>query len=79
MLYSIFAMPNESHGFSTPTEEEISQCAYLIWEREGRPADRAKEHWLQAETQLLACRAHEGWTNGAARPQPSPEPERKAA
>ena len=60
-------MHNEDHGFSTPTDEEIAQCAFLIWEREGRPAGRAREHWLQAETQLMACRAHDGWTNRSAR------------
>jgi hypothetical protein len=55
-------MPQEYNGFSTPTAEEIAHCAYLIWEREGRPVGRAKEHWLQAETQLLATRAHDEWT-----------------
>jgi hypothetical protein len=69
-------MSNEPHHFSTPTEEEIAQCAYLIWEDEGRPAGRAREHWLQAETQLLACRAHEVWTSNSAS---APEPGRKAA
>ena len=34
------------------THEEISQRAREIWEREGRPEGRAKEHWLQAETEL---------------------------
>ncbi len=55
-------MSQEHNGFSAPTPDEIAFCAYLIWEREGRPAGRAKEHWLQAETQLMATRAHEGWT-----------------
>jgi hypothetical protein len=72
-------MLNEHHGFSHPTEEEIAQCAYLIWEGEGRPAGREKEHWLQAETQLMACRAHEGWTNGATKPTVSAEPAQRAA
>ncbi len=44
-----------------PSRAEIAHCAYLIWEGEGRPCGREKEHWLQAETQLLACRAHDGW------------------
>jgi hypothetical protein len=57
-----FLMQNQLNGFSHPTSDEISFCAYLIWEKEGRPANRAKEHWLQAETQLLATRAHDGWT-----------------
>jgi hypothetical protein len=55
-------MPQEHNGFSAPTAEEIAFCAYLIWEKEGRPSGREKEHWLQAETQLLATSAHEEWT-----------------
>jgi hypothetical protein len=51
-----------------PTNEDIAYCAYLIWEREGQPAGRDKEHWLQAETQLLITRAHEEWTGN--RPAP---------
>jgi hypothetical protein len=45
-----------------PSFKEIASFAYLIWEREGRPAGREKDHWLQAETQLLATRAHDHWT-----------------
>jgi hypothetical protein len=55
-------MSNEQNGFQHPAWDEIAHCAYLIWEREGRPPGREKEHWLQAETQLLATRAHEEWT-----------------
>jgi hypothetical protein len=63
-------MPQEHNGFSPPTPEEIADCAYLIWEKEGRPPGRAREHWLQAETQLMACRAHDGWTEEKAQPRP---------
>jgi hypothetical protein len=55
-------MAQQLNGFSAPTEDEIAYCAYLIWEKEGRPKGREREHWLQAETQLMACRAHEEWT-----------------
>jgi hypothetical protein len=55
-------MSHQHNGFSAPTGDEVALCAYLIWQKEGCPEGRAKEHWLQAETQLLACRAHEGWT-----------------
>ena len=55
-------MSQNNNGFDAPTPEEIALCAFLIWEREGRPSGREREHWLQAETQLLACRAHDGWT-----------------
>jgi hypothetical protein len=36
----------------TVTHEEISRKAREIWEREGRPEGRDKEHWLQAEAEL---------------------------
>jgi hypothetical protein len=55
-------MSQEHNGFQSPLPDEIAYCAYLIWEKEGRPSGREREHWLQAETQLLACRAHEEWT-----------------
>lgn len=55
-------MSQENNGFAPPSQDEIASCAYLIWEREGRLSGREKEHWLQAETQLIACRAHDGWT-----------------
>jgi hypothetical protein len=32
--------------------EDISKRAREIWEREGRPEGRDKEHWLQAEAEL---------------------------
>lgn len=48
-----------------PTPEEITGCAYLIWEEEGRPEGREKQHWLQAEAQLLAAHQHEQWTKPA--------------
>ena len=35
--------------------ETIERCAYLIWEREGRPGGRALEHWVQAEAELFAA------------------------
>ena len=37
----------------TATHQEISLCAYCIWEQEGRPQGRALDHWLQAELQLV--------------------------
>jgi hypothetical protein len=43
-------MAQEHNGFSPASSEEIAFCAYLIWEKEGRPSGREKEHWLQAET-----------------------------
>lgn len=36
----------------TITYQQISQRAYEIWEREGKPEGREQEHWLQAEHEL---------------------------
>lgn len=30
-------------------ESQTRECAYAIWEAEGRPEGRAVEHWLAAE------------------------------
>jgi hypothetical protein len=62
-------MSNQLNGFQAPHQDEIAFCAYLIWEKEGRPSGREREHWLQAETQLLATRAHEEWTDPEKREQ----------
>ena len=32
--------------------DRIRQRAYELWEGEGRPEDRADEHWLQAEREV---------------------------
>ena len=45
-----------------PTEEEIASCAYLIWEQEGQPDGFHQIHWSNAENQLMACNAHEQWS-----------------
>ena len=31
-----------------PNENRIRECAYQIWESEGKPNDRAEEHWYKA-------------------------------
>lgn len=33
-------------------ERLIRECAYLIWNSEGKPEGRELEHWLEAERQL---------------------------
>lgn len=38
-------------------EEEIKARAYDIWEREGRPAGREREHWDQARREIEAEQA----------------------
>jgi len=30
------------------TEQATRERAYFIWEREGRPKGRARDHWMQA-------------------------------
>lgn len=57
-------MASDHDHSSPPTTEEIAQCAYLIWEKEGKQPGRDREYWMQAETQLRATRAHNGWTSG---------------
>ena len=48
------------------TQEEIAVRAYHLWEQEGRPLGRDKDHWQRAEHQLLDLhkqeeRALRGW------------------
>lgn len=45
-------------------EEKIRQRAYEIWEREGRPAGRAEEHWRQACLEI-GLEGHSGNPEGA--------------
>jgi hypothetical protein len=42
----------EVNAMSQPTEEEIKQRAYEIWERHGKPAGKEDEFWQQAEQEL---------------------------
>ncbi|MEE8272201.1 MAG: DUF2934 domain-containing protein [Alphaproteobacteria bacterium] len=37
---------------SQPTDYAIRDRAYHIWEREGRPQGRERDHWLQAAWEL---------------------------
>jgi hypothetical protein len=37
--------------------DEVALCAYLIWEKEGKPHGRDADHWFQAQTLLRAMRA----------------------
>jgi Protein of unknown function (DUF2934) len=37
-------MPERNHT----DEQAVRDRAYFIWEREGRPADRAHDHWYRA-------------------------------
>jgi hypothetical protein len=33
-------------------QQRITERAFAIWEREGRPNGRAEDHWLQAEKEI---------------------------
>lgn len=50
-------MKKTATSHHSPTSDEIAACAYQIYELEGRPEGRNLDHWLAAETQLLAERA----------------------
>jgi len=45
-------MPHEKQ--TNPSEDEIRTRSYLIWEREGCPEGKAREHWLRAKAELEA-------------------------
>jgi hypothetical protein len=53
----------------TETEHRIRERAHMIWEREGRPADRAEAHWMAASAEIAA----------EAAPAARPKPRRKVA
>jgi len=40
-------------GSDRNLEQAIRERAYLIWEREGRPANRAEDHWHRATNEAL--------------------------
>ena len=52
-----------------PTHDEISARAHRIYESQGRPEGKDKEHWLQAEAQLFAERKAQA-SKAAAKPAP---------
>lgn len=38
-------------------EQRIQERAYAIWEAEGRPEGREREHWQQAQHEVTASQA----------------------
>ena len=50
---------NVAKKFQPPTEEEISQYAYHLWESDGRVHGRDLDYWLQAKAHLTAHREYE--------------------
>ncbi len=51
-----------------PTEAQIRELAYRIWEQEGKPEGKDREHYFRAKQMLEAQEAGVG-----ARPAPAPE------
>jgi hypothetical protein len=49
---------------------QIRARAYEIWEEEGRPHGRAKEHWAQAEREFRAGESSESVEAGPAAARP---------
>ena len=47
---------NNHHTLVTAnyTNEDVALCAYLLWEKAGKPTGRDTELWLQAESELRA-------------------------
>jgi len=50
------------------SDDAIRNRAYAIWEREGRPAGRDFDHWVQAQVELAAEASNHRGTRSAAKP-----------
>lgn len=46
-------MPNSQHP-GIPTEEQIRDRSYLMWEREGCQHGKSEEYWQRAKAELVA-------------------------
>lgn len=51
-----------------PNDEAIRDRAYVIWEREGRPHGRDRDHWLQAAWELAGEEAKAATLTKKAKP-----------
>jgi len=67
-------MSKSAKLYQEPTHDEIAACAQRIYEMEGRPEGKAKEHWLQAEAQLVAERKAQA-SKPSAKTAPTPTPQ----
>jgi hypothetical protein len=45
-------MNHPTNHHASLKHDDIARRAYLLWEREGKPADRDQEHWFRAQEQL---------------------------
>src|SRR5579875_501851 len=62
--------------------DQIAALAYQIWEEEGRPENKAMEHWLRAEQALCGEKADKHATKPAliaagSRPRSAAEPDQQ--
>jgi Protein of unknown function (DUF2934) len=48
--------PSNAAGEADGHERRVRERAYAIWEREGRPHGRDRDHWFAAERELAADR-----------------------
>ncbi len=55
------------------THDEIAARAQRIYDLAGRPEGKAEEHWLQAESQLIAERKVQAAATGKSTPKPMPD------
>ena len=49
-------MTTDTKKFQEPSEQEIAEFAYYLWESEGRVSGRDLDYWLQAKAQLTKTR-----------------------
>jgi hypothetical protein len=58
---------------------EITERAYAIWEREGRPEGKAADHWQRAEAEIAAESAQSAVRSGRSSRAVSAAPKPAAA
>lgn len=58
-------------------ESRVRQRAHEIWERDGRPQGRDREHWAQAEAELRAEERKSATKKPAAAKEPKAKPAAK--
>lgn len=54
-----------------PTEQELREAAYYLWEQEGRPDGKDFDHWIRANAELGRAAAVSKATKSAADKSPA--------
>jgi hypothetical protein len=65
-------MSKSTKTYRKPTHDEIAAAAQRIYESEGRPQGKAMDHWLRAESQLVAQRKAEVESSAQSPVKPAP-------